>query len=372
MKRFLLPALLAWLALAASARAQRADTVYTIDKATGKEKTTEGKIKEESPAGIKIQTAKGVVTIPALEVRHVFYLTAVTALDYRKPFNLLDLAAKKRKQAERVEVLEQGLQGLKELEPQVAARAEATRYVKYRQAATLVQLAEQEPDKAARVDAAVSALVDYKTNYPNGWEIVPALKRLAELQEQKKDVAGALKTYEALGEVPDLPKAMKQQSDILVAHLYLRTKKPAEAERKLSGLRGSMAANDPQRPEVEVDLVESQMSQKKLDQVPELLKSALAATTNVGLKARGYNYLGDYYQMKNQSEDAFWQYLRVETVYNQNVEERAKALYQLSKLYDTVLHDRGRAAECAEKLRGKEFADTPYAKMLPSRSTEGR
>jgi hypothetical protein len=368
MKRYLLPALLIWLALAVSARAQRNDTVYTLDK-----KTIEGNIKE-GPSGITVQTRKGPVTIPALEVQRVFYTkTGLNAIDFRHPFVVLDKAAKE-KPANRVKELENALQAFKDVESKVAERAEAKRYIKYCQATTLVQLAELEPDNAARLDAAVTALTEFKTNPDNvnGWEIVPALKRLAELQEQKKDVAGALKTYEELGATPGLPKAMKQQSDMLVAHLYLRTGKPDEAERKLSGLRGSMSANDPQRPEVEIDLVGCQLSQKKLDQIEAVLKSALATTTDVGLKARGYNYLGDYYEMKNQNEDAFWQYLRVETVYNQNLAERAKALYQLSKLFDTVLHDRGRAAECAEKLRGKEFADTPYAKKLPPRPSEGR
>ena len=135
---------------------------------------------------------------------------------------------------------------------------------------------------------------------------------------------------------------MKQQSDILVARLYRHPE--AEGGRANPGQPARMAPDDPQRPEVEINLVESQLGQSKMDQVEELIKSALTATSDVGLKARALNYLGDYYQLKGQAEDALWQYLRVE-LYNQNVDERAKALYQLSKLFVSVLNDRGRVAE---------------------------
>ena len=45
-------------------------------------------------------------------------------------------------------------------------------------------------------------------------------------------------------------------------------------------------------------------------------------------------------------------------------EEHARALYWLSKLYDSVKKDKGKAAECVEKLKSKEFEGAEYARRL--------
>ena len=47
------------------------------------------------------------------------------------------------------------------------------------------------------------------------------------------------------------------------------------------------------------------------------------------LKALAYNTLGDYYQQAKQPDEAFWNYLRVDVLFNQDREEHARALYNL-------------------------------------------
>ena len=75
----------------------------------------------------------------------------------------------------------------------------------------------QARDDPTRLDPAITALSEYKTGFADGWEIVPALKLLARLQEEKGDAEGASKTYNDLAEVPGVPAATKLQNQLLGA-----------------------------------------------------------------------------------------------------------------------------------------------------------
>jgi hypothetical protein len=82
------------------------------------------------------------------------------------------------------------------------------------------------------------------------------------------------------------------------------------------------------------------------------------------IKALAANTLGDYYRETGKQEDAFWQYLWVDIVYNQDKHEQAKALYHLSKLFDHVKGDAARAVACRERLlKDKEFSGLEYQKL---------
>ncbi len=76
-----------------------------------------------------------------------------------------------------------------------------------------------------------------------------------------------------------------------------------------------------------------------------------------------YNLLGDYYSRKGQAEEAFWNYLRVDAMYNEDIEEQAKALYRLTTLFDKVKKDPIRGKEYADRLQGTRFAGTTYQKL---------
>ena len=74
-------------------------------------------------------------------------------------------------------------------------------------------------------------------------------------------------------------------------------------------------------------LVQCKVAQKKTDGAETLLKDAIlqSSSTETALRAVAYNALGDYYREKGQKDDAFWAYLRVDTLYNGDVNEHAKA-----------------------------------------------
>jgi len=83
------------------------------------------------------------------------------------------------------------------------------------------------------------------------------------------------------------------------------------------------------------------------------------------VRAAAHNGLGDYYREKGQVEEAFWHYLRVDVLYSQDLEEQARALYWLSKLYEKKAFegragDPERAKNCRDRLLDARFAKTEF------------
>jgi hypothetical protein len=362
MRRAAVAVLAALAALGGPARGQ--DTVIYQDRA-GKEATAKGTIEDEGPAGIKIKVGEEVVEVPALAIRRVNYKfksPKLSTLDYNRPFGRQLRALQPGTRAlQRTELLESALKEFKEVDAELLDVPNAHRYIQYKIAEVLAQQARFDPAKG---DAAIAALSAYSKDFPTGWEVAPALKLLAKLQEAKGDSAGALETYRGLAKVPGIPPELRQESTVLVARALLRAGKPADAESELKGLQAKMSTTDPQRPNVEVALAQCRLAQGQLGQVEAPLRAALQNTTDAAVRAAAHNLLGDYYQAKGQPGPAFWEYLYVETLYTQDREEHAKALYNLSMLFDKVKNDRTRAKECADRLKDKQFAGTLYQRRL--------
>jgi hypothetical protein len=360
MKRPVIPAALLSVALAAAAWAD--DQVGYLEPGTRKEADVRGKIDTEGPAGIRIKTKAGIKDVPSTEIRWVVYDSKkVAALEFRQPLGKQARAVQPdTRPAVRKELLAAALQGYQELDAQVKEEPGAHRFLRFKIAEVM---ALQGRDDPARMDAAVAALNAYKTEFRTGWEIVPCLKLLAQILEEKGDVEGASAAYADLASVPDLPREIKQESEVLGVRLLLRAGKPADAEAKLKALKSSLAPDDPQRALVDVCLVQSQMAQGRLAQAEADLQAVLRGTTEANVRALAHNLLGDYYRLKKEPENAFWHYLRVDVLYNQDREEHAKALYYLSTLFDQVKNDPVRGEECRARLKGPEFAGTLYQRQ---------
>jgi hypothetical protein len=329
----------------------------------GRKEALKGTIQEEGPAGIKLKVGQEVLDLPALSIRQVTYKTKeVTRVDYGRPFIREERALRKdTRPRERATLLDDALKGYREVDAQLVNVPAAHRYMQFKIAEVLAIQARDDPTK---VDAAVAALSAYRKDFPGGWEIAPALKLLAKLQEEKGDSSGALETYRSLAKVPGIPPEVRQESTVLVARALLRAGKPAEAETELKGLAGKLSTTDPQRPNLEVALAQCRLAQGQLGQVEAPLRAALQNTADAAVRGAAHNLLGDYYLAKGRPDAAFWEYLYVDTLYPQDRDEHAKALYNLSTLFFKVKNDRTRAGQCAERLKGKEFAGTLYQRRL--------
>ena len=364
MKRIaFLIALLSSLAWTAGVRAQ--DKVIYYDRRTGKEDAVQGVIQTESPAGItiKLPTKAEPQLIPALDVREVDYKPpdSVKGFQYKTPFGLEKEALKKKTPMERVTALVEVQSEFDKLAKLLADKPFVQRYIQYRGVLVQVQIARLDPTKR---DAAIDAMKKFCGEQSTSWEIVPSAKLLAQLQEEKGDLAGAKETYDKLRVLPGVPKALALESTILVSNLQLRAKQYSEAEKTLNDAKALMSEDDPQRPMVIVHLCDAQLKQHKTQDIEKELRTAIERTSEANIRALAHNTLGDYYREKKQDDEAFWQYLRVDALYPEDREEHARALYWLSKLFETVKKDKSKAQECLEKLKSKDFEGTEFAAKL--------
>jgi hypothetical protein len=348
------------------------DIVRYIPSGTKKEAEVRGIIEEESPSGLKLKVREGketaTKTVPAREITYVFYYTPeVDALTYRRPFGRLDQAKELTAGKKRTRLLQEAMEGFTKMQALLGSRPNARRYIQYKIAEVAVLQAQDDP---AKIDNAIKLLSDFKQDGKGSWSILPALKTLARLQEDAGRTDDARRTYEELADLPDVPKELKQESEILVGRLLLRGSKYADAEKKLETLARGMSEGDLQRPFVQAYLAESRIGQNKMDTVEKDLKDLIRGTADNRVRGVAYNLLGDYYTRKGQGEDAFWSYLRVDAMYSEDVEEQAKALYRLATLFDKVKKDPIRGKECADRLQSKRFNGTIYQKLAKPGETK--
>ncbi len=366
MNRTLL-ALALMVGLVGSAQAQ--DSIFYFDRAAKKEQEYRGLIESESPAGITIKVREGkdelLKKVATDDIVQVFYQQKqVDRLTYRTPFARLERATKESGKA-REKTLLDALAGFSDLEKQFGEVPNARRYMQFKVAEVTALLAQQDP---TQLKPAIQLLTEFKTAHPISWQVVPTLKTLARLQEEAGDIDEARKSYEELADLPDIPVTLKRDSDLFIGRLLLRTNKYAEAEKRLKKLEGTLSAAEPQTPFVKAYLVACKLGQKQLDGADKQLIDVLKSSNDVRLRALTFNLLGDYYVQRGQLDEAFWQYLRVETMYPDDLEEHAKALYHLVGLFDKVKKDPLRGKECADKLRSPIYAGTTYQRRLLAES----
>ncbi len=351
MTRFVLPIILAascLLASATTAGAQEEVTYY--DRAEKKETRVTGTIEEETTAGIKLKEKNAVKLIPAVDVRSVGYKNdKVPLLEFRGASTKEARALMPGERADaRKKGLAEALKNYEEMAPKLKDAPAANRYVQFKLALVKFHLSR---DDATQLDAALASLSAFKTEHGQGWATVQCLKMLAQLQEEKGDVDAGVKAYQDLEALPDLPGDLKRDAVVLGGKLLLRSRKFADAETKFQSLMAGSSTRDIQWAVLQVLLTQSQIGQNNLAKAEEQLKAALNAGADATVKAMIFNTLGDYFLKKEKPEDAFWYYLKVDTLYGQDKEEQAKALYHLSKLFETVKKDPLRGQQCLEKLK---------------------
>lgn len=361
LKRIVLFAFIIAGALLADRTVHGEDIVYIRDVGQKRDTSLRGTIVQENPSGIKLRTSSGDKKIPTSQIVQIDYNnTAVDAIAFRKPDNDLRNARTKTA-AQRTKLLQSALGGFQDLDAKLSGTPHIHRYLQYRIAQTTALLARDDPKQR---DAAIALLIDYRGKSADGWEIVPALNLLAQLQEDKGDAAGASETYAALADLPGIAEAVKWRNHLRAARLLVRGRKFREAETKLKQLASSLPKDDPQRAFVDVYLIQVRLERGDTGGIEAKLKAVLRGSENKELRGLVHNALGDYYRHKEDAESAFWQYLFVDTSYSENKEEHAKALYYLWKLFNNPRrNDPTRAEECLAKLKSAEFDGTVYQGM---------
>ena len=350
------------------------DTVLFREPGKKKDTPIIGKIQEESPAGIKLKPSKGEIkNIPALQITEIEYgpgLDALGRTDFRDGDIKLTIALKATGK-KREDGLRKALLAFQTLDSneRLSGLAPIHRYFQFRIAQTLYYQARED---TSRRDAAITALKEYKSSFKDGWEIVPALQLLAALQEEKGDTEAASQTFSDLAGLDGIDPAMKLQSQLKGARLMMLVNKFTEAENKLKDVERTLPADDPQRVFVEAYLIQSRIAQKgNLDGIDTKLKQILRASKDSNLLALVHNSLGDFYRAKGDLDQAFWEYCKVDMLYNLDREEHAKALYYLSKLYDHPRNKLERAAEALTRLKSSQFDGTLFQRQAMAEKKTG-
>jgi hypothetical protein len=355
MRRSAIAAVAAYLGLFAAGSAHAEDLVIRRD-ASGKDVTLSGTITAETPAGIKIKVGKNEQVVPPDEVEDVSYqLPDVTEIEFRTP-HAKETDALGKVGDDRKKGLDEAVGMYNALLKKVKSSPTAKRFIEYRIAMAAVEEAKNEPTKT---QAAIDALNAFRTANGGGWEIIPATQTAARLLEESGDKSGAMSAYADLANNTDVPTNIRLDMNLLVARMLMRDGKYKDAGDKLTAVLAD-AKDEKQKAYVQVYLIQTQAAQGQAVNVADLQKAIQGAGDDDKLKALTFNTLGDYYEQAKQPEEAFWRYLRVDVLYNQDREEHARALYHLWKLFDSVRGDAQRSKECLDRLKDKSLDGTDY------------
>ncbi len=330
---------------------------YIRFRESGKgERETDCEILSDSPKGVRIRvrSIKDPVEIDAGNI--VFLLGRVpgkSLSQIREPLAREELSRRDGAEADKLVQLKFAISGAEENLAKTLGTQGSRGWALFL-ARLKARLAESEPEQT---DQVLALLNREKGNLEAGWTELPSLLLLSSLQQIKGDNEGAQRTLGQLAERPGLSPESRERANLARARILLRLKKLPEA----TALLGRVS--DPASKAIfqTALLIAQGQSTPGLDLA---LKPAIAKATDPGLQAMGANLLGEWYLSANQKEDAFWEFLRVETLFSQDRAEEARALFHLSTLFDSVRNDPSRAGACREKLKKPYFAGTDHQARL--------
>lgn len=299
------------------------DKVERREKKDGSAFVT-GKILEETPAGVKVKV-QGIgkeEVVPSNEIKGVTYadLPAKASLDIGK----LQTAETNRD----LPALLKGFEAVQAIPEVKSAPPAARRYIDYRVASLRAFTAEGDD----QLKAATKGLADFVAAHADGWEYPHAARQLGRLQADTGDYDGATRTFEAL-EKANVPPEFKHEATAALIDIAFQSEKY-----DLGAQRIEAVAKDPQAPAMLRDRVAIyrlglEGAKGDFAATVKKLEEAIAKATDPGLKALGYNVLGDVYRAKGQRRDAMWSYLWVDVYYNQDRAEHLKAMTRLIKIF---------------------------------------
>ena len=348
-----------WAAWALGAGAVAAQDEIERRGEGGRNEKLRGRILRETPRGVSIDV-KGVATLVMLgdivEVRYERQPT--TDVQRAKASFEAGQYEDAVKDAERVyEIVREGLNAnLKAAALFGVVRAR-------------VALAKADP---ATTDAAAAVAATFAKEYPNTRHEFAFQQAFGELCLSRGEYDAAGKAFAALkeSETPGL-----RERAVALEGLALMEKGDLAAAVKNFDLAASLGRNVP---EAKADVLAArifkaeaalrgQPDAARLAATEQQLRLALkeAGPEDRLAKAYGHNALGDVLRMqKRPPKDTLLEgYLRVLTMYPDDVQQLARALFQAQALFQE-LGQGDRADACREQLRGR-FPNTKWAKLLP-------
>lgn len=227
---------------------------------------------------------------------------------------------------------------------------------------------------------AIRVLREFKSQHAASRHIIPCLEMLSNLLvvegEPTKEVIDDFRVLKS--RFGSTSKELALRCDWFECHTLLEearsllAEKPDEAkpkyeqiQRQLKELRQNADASI--KTDVEVGLAECKTV---LGQPDEALKDLAAIQKNSGDDPRTLAAIhlgcGDCHRLQKRYREAMWHYLTVETVYNQDRDQQAHALYYLIDVF-AKLNEPAKSKDCKDRLvNDSRFEGTRY-KRLASR-----
>ena len=190
------------------------------------------------------------------------------------------------------------------------------------------------------------------------WEVWPASKTVARLYAELGDFSKATAVLGALAAVPELPKDLRIEANLLEAAMALRGKNASAARNLLDrlGAEKEFPAVGPARDRLTVMKIAagitvpstSSTTPAPADAV-KTLQAAIDDAKEPSAKGIGHLVLGDLYAAHGQPREALWIYLTVDVVHNADKDDQIAALRRLIPLFE-ALGDKEKAELFREKL----------------------
>ena len=337
-----------------TASVARADDIYLKSK----EKKTVGVVKQETGLGVLVGTSKDVLPaddiidieyeIEPVTVRTTIYRTAVLAEK-----DSLDPSKESKRKELLKTALEKYEESLKKLGP---GQEFARRNLAYKVATLSLRQAHED---GGPIDVALARLNDFRTRYPDSWQITRCTRLLAQLELDAKKFKEAESLYKELAK-RNVAQDVKQEAEVLAAQAVLAAGDHQGAEAALNALLKKLPKNSRNATRARIAQAECWIAAKKAPEGMKAIRQIIAGTGDKTLKAVAYNALGKALFEANQLKAARWEFLWVDAIYNEDRVEHAKALYYLWKVFDK-LGEADRAVECRETLLGdRQLADSEW------------
>ena len=335
----------------------RGDTVFV----KGREKGVYGDIKSEDAKGITALVKKANETFPALDIIDVHY-DDVKPAELRLSGGAYKVAKDSEKDADSADPVKRKTalttsiakynETLKKMDP----HKYATRTIRYKIALLSLKLAQHEK---LPTDKAIGELQRYKSEFPNSWQVNHVMPMIAQTQMDAGDFKAAAATFDEMVFMDTLPADVKTNAKLMVVQVAVRAGDIPQAQKKLAQLEAEAKGNPKFASRVKMAKAEVLVGLKKTDEALPLLQQVVKENSDRDIKAMAHNTLGECLFKANRFNEARWEFIWVDTVFNQDRTQHARALYFLAKTFQN-LNDEPRAQECRELLMGPQFTGTEW------------
>ena len=321
------------------------DKVTSLDRKTGKTVTLEGLL-QESPAGIIVSVGgKEKSRISAADIIKVELgdLPGLTADDKGNLFSL-----------ENEKDYEKAARGYAALATKSQQNDRVKRAMEFRELLALAKAVDAKEDAGFKANAPAVAdrFAAFARANVKSWEVWPATRTAARLFAELGRHDQAAAQLKALAATPGLGAELKVEAKLAEADCLLRSTNASAGRIAVAALLNDseVPATGPLRERLSIYDLWANASSDRLDESMAKIQAAIDAAKSPAARAFGFNARGELFLASRRPQEAIWEFLNVDVVYDQDRDELAKALRRLIDLFERR-DEKDRADQCRERLR---------------------